>query len=144
MLYGDGVWIHASTAITKPCDERTSVRAITSIILSCMLPSQLLPTVMGLYPAVYWSASFRGVVPLLFAPTALRRYNSTTLPQAPPNRTQVNMLATKSMMRELVSQSSRHYQIERVLQEKEFPNGIPPLGVYTATYVCLTPLMHKI
>ncbi|PSS07171.1 hypothetical protein M430DRAFT_23320 [Amorphotheca resinae ATCC 22711] len=39
----------------------------------------------------------------------------------------------ESTTKELVGQSGRHYHIERVLQEKEFPNGISPLRVYIAS-----------
>jgi hypothetical protein len=41
----------------------------------------------------------------------------------------------ESTTKELVGQSGRHYHIERVLQEKEFPNGISPLRVYIASCV---------
>jgi serine/threonine protein kinase len=43
----------------------------------------------------------------------------------------------ESTTKELVGQSGRHYHIERVLQEKEFPNGISPLRVYIASCVPL-------
>jgi hypothetical protein len=78
------------------------------------------------YPA------FRSQITLLSRVAILRHYKSTTLPQPSLNRTQGH-ISTVDSTTELVGQSGRHYHIERVLQEKEFPNGISPLRVYLAT-----------
>lgn len=59
------------------------------------------------------------------------------LPRSPSNRTQDYISTIEPTTKELVGQSGRHYHIERVLQEKEFPNGISPLRVYIASCVPL-------
>ena len=46
-------------------------------------------------------------------------------------------------MKELIGQSGRHYRMERILQKKEFPNGISPLRVYIAKCVSFEIISNK-
>lgn len=75
--------------------------------------------------------SFSPVVPAVISAVIYPCRYISTIPPLPADQSQHETQKTSSMSAGLVGQSGRHYQIERVLQEKGSAAG----RVYLATYI---------